>query len=132
MSEMGSVADRMSPSVLTVSPSETLDRVAQVMWERRVGSAVIVKDDEVKGIMTERDVLAAVARGLVPWNTPVEDCMTASPTTVSPSTSGEEALQLMRKGGFRHLPVCKDGALAGIVSLRDLTSSRSEQPSPQS
>ncbi len=116
------VSDRMTQNVLTVAPSETIDRTAQVMMERRVGSAVVVKDGELQGIVTERDILQAVARGLVPWSTQVRDCMTPSPVTVSPAATSGQAMSLMLNGGFRHLPVTENGRLAGIVSLRDLAS----------
>ncbi len=112
----------MSSDVLSVSPSETIERAAQMMVERRVGSAVVVKNGDLQGILTERDILRAVARGLVPWNTEVVDCMTATPVTVSSQDSSEDALRLMRQGDFRHLPVLDDGTLTGIVSLRDIVS----------
>jgi CBS domain-containing protein len=112
----------MTRNVLTASPNEQLDRAAQLMVERRVGSAVVVDGGRVAGIITERDVLRAVARGLVPWHTPVSECMTAAPLVVGPDTPAAEALELMITKGFRHLPVIEDGQLVGVVSLRDLVS----------
>ncbi len=120
--DMVRVEDRMSRNVLTVVPSETLDRTAQVMTERKVGSAVVIRDGRLEGIVTERDILRAVARGLVPWSTEVKECMTERPVTVSPAATSGQAMSLMLNGGFRHLPVMEDGVLAGIVSLRDLAS----------
>lgn len=120
MSEPSRVADCMSPDVVTIRSTTTLDRAAQNMVERRVGSALVMEGEDVVGIITERDVLRAVARALVPWSTPVSECMTAKPVTVTPSTVAAEALSTMLHHGFRHLPVIGEDGLAGIVSLRDL------------
>ncbi len=116
------IAQVMTCNVLTVSPRGELDRAAQLMVERKVGSAVVVDDGVIVGIITERDVLQAVARGLVPWHTQVSECMTAEPFVVGPETPADEALALMMTKGFRHLPVAEDGRLVGLVSLRDLVS----------
>jgi CBS domain-containing protein len=117
---MSRIEEHMSRYVVTVSPDQTLEVAAQMMIERSVGSAVITENGAIEGIVTERDVLRAVARGLVPWNTKVVDCMTAKPLTVNPSDNAEEAIQTMVNGRFRHLPVVDKGRLVGIVSLRDL------------
>ncbi|MFN2388229.1 MAG: cyclic nucleotide-binding/CBS domain-containing protein [Actinomycetota bacterium] len=118
--EHETVRDRMSNHVVTMPASETLDHAAQVMVERGVGSAVVMKGRNIEGIITERDVLRAVAHGLVPWSTNVSDCMTADPATVSPTTGAGAALRMMLDNNYRHLPVVENGGLVGIVSLRDL------------
>lgn len=120
MTNSNLVADCMSPDVVTIPSGTMLDRAAQTMVERRVGSALIVEGKKVVGIITERDVLRSVARALVPWSTPVSECMTAKPMTVTPSTTAGQALTMMLEHGFRHLPVIGEEGLAGIVSLRDL------------
>lgn len=119
----------MSPDVVTVPASATLDQAAQTMVERRVGSAVIMDGKDLVGIVTERDVLRAVGRSLIPWTTPVSDCMTSEPRTIEPSTTAGAALSLMLSGNFRHLPVVDNGTLLGIVSLRDLAE-RMQEPKP--
>ena len=63
---------------------------------------------------------AAVARGLVPWSTTLEECMTHDPISITPSTDTLEASHIMLERGFRHLPVLEEGRLVGILSLRDL------------
>lgn len=118
--EQGTVGDAMSEHVVTVRATETMDRTAQMMVERGVGSAVVTKDGGIEGIITERDVLRAVARGLVPWSTSVSDCMTSKPVTVSSTTTTKKALSMMLSNNYRHLPVVDEGSLVGIVSLRDL------------
>ena len=127
---MSKIEEHMSRYVVTVSPDQTLEMAAQMMIERSVGSAVITENGAIQGIVTERDVLRAVARGLVPWNTRVADCMTPKPLTVSPSDNAEEAIQTMVNGRFRHLPVVDKGSLVGIVSLRDLMGWKRPLPTP--
>jgi CBS domain-containing protein len=89
------------------------------MTERGVGAAVVLTGDTVSGILTERDVLRAVATGPVE-GTHVAAWMTRDPETVEPSDSTGKAAAIMIHGGFRHLPVCDDGKAVGIVSIRDL------------
>jgi len=125
-----SVRDCMSEHVVTMRATETLDRAAQMMVEREVGSAVITRDADIEGIITERDVLRAVARGLVPWSTSVSDCMTPKPATVSTSTPAGTALSMMLENNYRHLPVVDEGVLVGIVSLRALAAIAAAKEAP--
>jgi CBS domain-containing protein len=116
------VGDCMIPDVISVSLKTNLDKAAQAMMERRVGAAIVMDQDRVAGIVTERDLMRAVANGLVPWTTPVGECMTRKPRTITPFTTAGAALSLMMAHGFRHLPVLEDGKLVGIVSMRALAS----------
>jgi CBS domain-containing protein len=119
----------MKRNVLTTTPDRTLEQAAQNMVERSVGAAVIVKDQAVVGIVTERDVMRAVALGMVPWSTKLEDIMTRDPICTKPSMDIHEAIAMMLEGKFRHLPVVDDdGKLIGIVSTRDLLRA-AEEPS---
>ncbi len=121
MNEVSNTVERlMTKDVLAVLPSHSLAEAAQVMVERDVGAAMVVEKGELMGIITERDLLRALARSLVPWNTPVSDCMTSDPITIEPEVPAEEAVRAMVDKGFRHLPVLKDGEIVGIVSMRDL------------
>ncbi|MGH2706569.1 MAG: CBS domain-containing protein [Actinomycetota bacterium] len=110
----------MSRDVLTIAPSATLQTAASAMSARRVGGVVVVAGDDVIGILTERDLLRAASKGLAPWEATVEVCMTPDPVSIAPGLEISQAAQLMLDRGFRHLPVLTGGALAGIVSLRDL------------
>lgn len=111
----------MTTDVLDVEPAETLQAAAHEMKERKTSSAVITEDGYLVGILTERDIVKAVADGIDTEVTHVRDYMTPAPTAASPDTSVEEAAQIMLEHGFRHLPVV-DGEreLKGIVSIRDL------------
>ncbi|HVL51187.1 MAG TPA: CBS domain-containing protein [Actinomycetota bacterium] len=117
---MSPVEETMSRAVLKVRPEDTLEQGAQAMIERRTGSAVVTDGGTLVGIVTERDVLRAVANGRIPWSTKIADVMTHDPVSVPPDTDTSEAIQIMLKGGFRHLPICVEGNLVGLVSLREL------------
>jgi CBS domain-containing protein len=116
---MSSVADVMSRQLLTVEPTTDLSEAAAKMNERGVGAALVLSGGTVSGILTERDVLRAVATGGVE-GTHVAAWMTRDPDTVDVSESLGQAAAIMIHGGFRHLPVLDGGTPAGIVSIRDL------------
>ncbi|MDX6466318.1 MAG: hypothetical protein QOI27_1358 [Gaiellaceae bacterium] len=116
---MTTVADVMSRKLLTVDPATGLSEAAEKMTERGVGAALVLSGDHVSGILTERDVLRAVATGPVE-GTHVAAWMTRDPETVDVSESLGQAAAVMIHGGFRHLPVLDGNAPVGIVSIRDL------------
>jgi CBS domain-containing protein len=116
---MGTVADVMSRKLLTVEPTTNLSEAAEKMTERGVGAALVLSGDHVSGILTERDVLRAVATGPVE-GTHVAAWMTRDPETVDVSETLGQAAAVMIHGGFRHLPVLDGNRPVGIVSIRDL------------
>ena len=116
---MATVGDVMSTKLLTVEATTSLTQAARDMHERSVGAVLVLTGDHVSGILTERDVLRAVATGQVE-GTNVAAWMTREPETVEPSDSTGHAASLMIHGGYRHLPVVDGGKPVGIVSIRDL------------
>jgi len=117
---MGTVGDVMSRKLLTVEPSTDLSEAAERMVDRGVGASLVLSGDTVSGILTERDVLRAVATGQVA-GTHVAAWMTGDPETIGPDDSTGHAASVMIHGGFRHLPVVDDANRPlGIVSIRDL------------
>ncbi len=109
---------------------ETIQVAARRMAERKVGTLIILdRRDEPVGILTDRDLVVRVlAQGKDPRQTHVEEVMTRNPKVVSESTPIEQALALMRSGGFRRLPVTgSDGTLVGLVSLDDILSLLAEE-----
>ena len=109
----------MSREVLSV-PSETpLADAARRMSGGRVGAVVVMDDEKLVGILTERDLLRAVGEGRIEGST-VADWMTRDPETIDPDDSTDMAATLMIHGGFRHLPVVQGGDVVGVVSIRDL------------
>jgi CBS domain-containing protein len=116
---MAIVADLMSRDVLSVAPDATLPAAAAEMSGRRVGAVLVLEEGRLVGILTERDVLRAVAERREEGST-VADWMTGNPETIEPSESTDTAATLMIHGGFRHLPVVEEKNVIGIVSIRDL------------
>jgi CBS domain-containing protein len=127
---MPKVESMMSRNLLTVAPKDSLTDAAQRMDERKVGAALVLDGGTLKGIVTERDVLRAVAAGRVEGST-VADCMTANPDTIEPSDTVGHAAVLMIHGGFRHLPVVDGDQVVGIVSIRDLIQIALDDESPR-
>ena len=114
-----SVADLMVKDVLTVEPSDTIGEAAEKMHAANVGAIVVVEDyARVVGIVTERDLLRAVAQRVRAAEARVRQWMTVDPVTIGPDTTIEEAARIMFDHNFRHLPVVENGRALGIVSLR--------------
>jgi CBS domain-containing protein len=111
--------DHMSRDLLTVAPDEQLGAVAQRMVDRDVGAALVTEGSRLTGILTERDVLRAVAAGIRD-DTTVADWMTRDPETMGSDDTTLQAAVLMIHGGFRHLPLMDGDDVVGMLSIRDL------------
>jgi CBS domain-containing protein len=111
--------EHMSRDLLSVSPGDSLSEVAQRMVDRDVGAVLVMEDGELSGILTERDVLRAVAAGIED-QTVVADWMTRDPETMGPDDTTQHAAVLMIHGGFRHLPLVEGSDVVGMLSIRDL------------
>ena len=125
------VRDAMNKAVLVVGPTHTLRQVAASMTERRVGSAVVLDPDgEGIGILTERDMLNAIGRGLDPDTERAESHLTWDVVYANPHWTLEEAATAMVRGGFRHLVVLDDGDVLGVISVRDILRVWTQQRTP--
>jgi CBS domain-containing protein len=127
---MPRVADHMTRTVLTISPDSSLGDAAAKMVERGVGAVVVLENDAVAAILTERDVMKAVGAGN-DGSASVSDWMTRHPDTIEPTDTTDHAASLMIHGGFRHLPVFDEGRVVGIVSIRDLMRVALDDRSPR-
>lgn len=114
------VADIMTNASVTESPSDSLRSAAETMWRQQTGSLLVMDGDDLVGIITERDVMKAVAQDKDVATTPVSDVMTRDVLTISPDTSAHEAARHMASRWIRHLPVVDGGTVVGVVSQRDL------------
>jgi CBS domain-containing protein len=114
------IGDFMSRNVLSVAPEDTIGEAAQLMADANVGSSVVLEHGRLIGILTERDLLRAMAQRVHPSEARVREWMTAEPVAVSESTSADDAARLMVENGFRHLPVVDGDRTLGVVSLRDV------------
>src|SRR5438445_13427813 len=111
----------MNTSVVTVDPTSSIGEAAEKMIEAGVGAVVVMEDlARIVGIVTERDLMRAVAQRARAAEARVRLWMTENPLTIEPETTVEEAAKIMFENNFRHLPVVKDGRPLGIVSLRVL------------
>ena len=106
--------------LLTVDCNDSLRRASKVMTDRGVGCAVVIEKEKVAGIITERDILRAVAREQNVDETTVENVMTTEVVSGAPGWDIARAVKTMTDGGFRHLLVMEMDDPVGIVSLRDL------------
>jgi CBS domain-containing protein len=114
------LAEFMTRDVLAVAPDDTLGHAAERMVERGTGSAVVTDYGRLIGILTERDVLTAVAGRVHSSEATVREWMTPDPITVSQDATAEEAAQIMLEKDFRHLPVVEGERAIGVVSIRDV------------
>jgi CBS domain-containing protein len=115
------VRDAMSTTILTIGPAHTLRQAARLMAERKVGAAVVLDPEaDGPGILTERDVLEAVADGQDPETELCGDHLTPDAVTAMPDWDLGRAAQAMLTGGFRHLVVCDGPDVVGVLSVRDI------------
>jgi CBS domain-containing protein len=113
------ISEVMTEAAVTDRPDDSLEQAARKMWEQQTGSLLVLEGQELLGIITERDLLKAVAAG-TPLDTPVSEVMSKDLITVAPTTSLRDAAAVMSEKWIRHLPVLDAGKLVGIVSQRDL------------
>jgi signal-transduction protein with cAMP-binding, CBS, and nucleotidyltransferase domain len=106
--------------LLTAAPETTVSEAAKLMAKKNVGAVMVVENECLIGIFTERDALIRViAKGRDTQTTKLSDVMTSDPQTVDPNKSFGFALLMMHENGFRHVPVIEEGKPIGIVSSRN-------------
>jgi len=99
----------------------TVLQTVRAMVERNIGAVPVLHYGELVGIFSERDLMKrVVAEGRDPRSTCMAEVMTDDPLTINMNEDLENCMALMRRHGFRHLPVCHEGQVIGIVSLRDI------------
>jgi CBS domain-containing protein len=107
--------------VYSVDAGRTVLEAARYMMENNVGAVPVLRNGDLTGIISERDIMnRVVAVGRTPGTTAVSEVMTANPRAVAADESIEECLFIMREFGFRHLPIVDGKELKGLVSLRDV------------
>jgi CBS domain-containing protein len=107
--------------VYSVDAGRTVLEAARYMMENNVGAVPVLRNGDLTGILSERDIMnRVVAVGRTPGTTAVSEVMTANPRAVAADESIEECLFIMREFGFRHLPIVDGKELKGLVSLRDV------------
>ena len=100
---------------------QTVCDVVKAMVDRNIGAVPVLHEGELVGIFSERDLMKrVVAEGRDPATTRVREVMTEDPLTVAPNEEIETCMMLMRRHGFRHIPLCDGKILRGMISLRDI------------
>ncbi len=119
---MGSIYDLVRGNDLFVATEEqSVTEVARLMGQHNVGAVPVLRDGELVGVFSERDIMKrVVAVGLDPQRTRVGEVMSTDVRAVSPRETLEDCMVLMKMHGIRHLPIVEGNRLVGVVSLRDI------------
>jgi len=114
--------------VVTTALDTTLADVAAILAEKRIGAVIVAEGGAIRGILSERDIVRALARdGAKALGMLAADCMTEKVMTCRPDDTIHDVMQTMTSGRFRHVPVVEAGQLVGIVSIGDVVKWRIEE-----
>ena len=124
MTTVKQMLDRKGYEVWTIEPEQTVFEAISLMVDKGIGALVVVKDDRVVGIVSERDYMRnVILRGRSSRQTPVADIMSTHVIGTNLKRSAEECMAIISEKRIRHLPVVDDGKLIGIISIGDLVKS---------
>ncbi len=112
----------LAPRVpIVVSPTTSVEEVLDLLVSHSIGCVVVVDNDEIVGIFSERDAVSRLgADVMVQEDRPISEFMTPMVETIDREAKLAFALQKMDVGGYRHLPVTSDGRICGVISIRDV------------
>ena len=114
------VSEIMTGAAVIDHSDDTLAEAARKMWKQQTGSLLVMDGDDLVGILTERDILKAVASGARMEAVRISEVMSKDVLTVGPQASLREAAKIMADRWIRHLPVVDGGTVVGVLSQRDL------------
>jgi CBS domain-containing protein len=121
------VSEIMTHDPASVAPGDPLTAAARLMRDEDTGAVLVVENGALAGIVTDRDIVVrAVAGGRDPSAVKVSEVCSADVRTLTPDSTVDDAIRLMREDGVRRIPVVQDGRPAGIVSIGDLAMERDE------
>ncbi len=121
MHNIAHILDDKGHEIFSVSPTELVIDAVKRMAEKGVGAVLVMEEDELKGMFSERDYARKVIlAGRASRETWVEEVMTSPVITISPLATAAEGLETMTRKRIRHLPVIDEGTLIGLVSIGDL------------
>lgn len=124
---VGRIINEKGRVVVTAAPSATIDEIAKTLSQKKIGAIVVIESGGIRGIVSERDVVRAVAaEGPAALQKRATDYMTTKVVTCRLEDTINDVMHKMTAGRFRHLPVVEDGKLAGIVSIGDVVKRRIE------
>ncbi len=122
------ILDEKGHEVFTLGPGDLLSVAVKALADYRIGALVVTNGDKrIAGILSERDIVRAIARdGAEALNAPIGTVMTARVKTCGENNTVNDVMEIMTDGRFRHLPVEKNGQLYGIISIGDVVKRRIE------
>lgn len=121
ISTVEEILQRKGREVYTIGPRATVFDALKIMAEKDIGALVVLQDDQLVGIISERDYARKIVlRGKASVNTAVKDIMTEKVYYVTPKTTIQECQALLTEKSVRHLPVLEEGKLAGLISIGDV------------
>lgn len=119
--KVNDILRRKSNQIFSITPDATVFDALKVMAEKNLGGVLVMKDDELVGIFTERDYARKVILlGRASKDTPINEVMTSNVRTITKDTQIDECMKMMTEKTIRHLPVLENGKVTGIVSIGDL------------
>ena len=119
------ILDAKGRDVVTISPDATLEDAIETLASRNIGAVLVMKGDDLVGVLSERDVVRVLAGAPTGFrDTQVASLMTTDLHTVTEQASVDELMDLMTDRRIRHLPVCEDGKLRGVLSIGDVVKHR--------
>ena len=126
MSTVAAILKHKGYQVSTVDPNALVPEIAQVLCERRIGAVLVLDNTEqMLGIVSERDIVRSLAaNGVRTMEMTAGQLMTRTVQVAHPDTTVDQAMQIMTKGRFRHLPVMDHDTLIGLISIGDVVKAR--------
>ncbi len=122
------ILEQKGRDVATFGPDATLSEATALLAEKKIGALVVVTEETIVGILSERDAVRAIAyHGASALDRPLSDFMTSDVKNCSENSTVEEVMDQMTDGRFRHLPVVEDGKMVGIISIGDVVKRRIRQ-----
>src|SRR5208283_1357140 len=113
---------------ISVPPEARITTVLSILADRRIGAVLVLDGGRLVGVLSERDIVRSlVEHAQETLDLTAAALMTPNPTTATPETSVEQAMELMTNGHFRHLPILDNGILTGLVSIGDMVKARIDQ-----
>lgn len=123
------IRDHVRHELVMVSPADAISVVCRQLEAHRVGSALVVEDGALAGVVTERDVVRAVAQGADPERAQASDYMSRMLTTIGIDETMDDAARIMTSQRIRHLPVVDGDRIVGVLSIRDIAQWCAQGPS---
>lgn len=116
------------PGFVSVSPEDRITTVLSILADRGIGAVLVLDQGRLAGVLSERDIVRSLVKNAQDTlDMTAASLMTPNPTTATPETSVEQAMEMMTNGHFRHLPVMENGILTGLVSIGDTVKARIDQ-----